>query len=110
VTPESFAALLVLQDQGAISGKRRKEVFAELLAKGGDPDAIVDARGLRQVSEVGASEQVVDARSPDTPTRWRGYRAGKKQLLAFFTGQVMKAMKGKGNPAMVTSSSEEARR
>ena len=100
LTSVAFAGLLALVDEGSISGNAAKEVFAQLLSQGGDPRAIVDAMGLRQVSDSGAIEKVVDeviAKHPDEVARYRG---GKKQLLAFFTGQVMKAMKGKGNPTM----------
>jgi aspartyl-tRNA(Asn)/glutamyl-tRNA(Gln) amidotransferase subunit B len=100
LTPAAFAGLLALVDEGIVSGNAAKEVFAELLARGGDPRAILDAKGLRQVSDTAAIEKAVDeviARHPDEVARYRG---GKKQLLSFFTGQVMKAMKGKANPAM----------
>jgi aspartyl-tRNA(Asn)/glutamyl-tRNA(Gln) amidotransferase subunit B len=100
ITPQAYAGLLGLIDQGAISGNAAKEVFAELLARGGDPAAIVDAKGLRQVSDAGAIEAAVDAVIAAHPDEVAKYRGGKKQLLGFFTGQVMKSMKGKGNPAI----------
>ncbi|MBI5542404.1 MAG: Asp-tRNA(Asn)/Glu-tRNA(Gln) amidotransferase subunit GatB [Deltaproteobacteria bacterium] len=101
LTSEAFAALLGLVDSAAISLNAAKEVFATLLKEGGDPAKIVEARGLRQVSDTQEIERVIDeviAQHPDEATR---YRSGKKQLLGFFTGQVMKAMKGKGNPVLV---------
>jgi aspartyl-tRNA(Asn)/glutamyl-tRNA(Gln) amidotransferase subunit B len=100
LTPGAFAALLTLLDKGEISGNAAKEVFNELLAKGGDPAKIVEAKGLRQVSDTGAIEKTVDeviAAHPDEVARYKG---GKTQLLGFFTGQVMRAMKGKGNPGI----------
>jgi len=100
LTAEAFAALLGLVDRGELSINSAKEVLAELLAAGGDPAAIVQARGLTQVSDTGAIEKAVDdvlAANADAVSK---YRAGKKQLLGFFTGQVMRAMKGKGNPAV----------
>ncbi len=100
LTPDAFAALLTMLDKGEISGNSAKEVFYELCAKGGDPQKIVEAKGLKQVSDVGAIEKAVIeviAAHPDEVARYRG---GKKQLLAFFTGQVMRTMKGKGNPGV----------
>jgi aspartyl-tRNA(Asn)/glutamyl-tRNA(Gln) amidotransferase subunit B len=102
LTTEALAGLLSLVEQGAISGNAAKEVFAELVERGGDPAQIVERKGLRQVSDTGAIEKAVDevlAAHPDEAARFRG---GKRQLLAFFTGQVMKAMRGKGNPAVVS--------
>jgi len=101
ISAEAFSALLGLVDRGEISGQAAKEVFAALLKSGGDPAAVIEARGLRQISDVGATEKTVDeviAKHPEEAARYKG---GKKQLLAFFTGQVMRAMKGKGNPAIV---------
>ncbi|HCF62738.1 MAG TPA: Asp-tRNA(Asn)/Glu-tRNA(Gln) amidotransferase GatCAB subunit B [Myxococcales bacterium] len=101
LTPESFASLLALIDEGQISLNAAKEVFAELLARGGDPGTIVEARGLRQVSDTAALERVVDEVLAANPAEVERYRAGKKKLFGFFTGQVMRETKGKANPAVV---------
>jgi aspartyl-tRNA(Asn)/glutamyl-tRNA(Gln) amidotransferase subunit B len=102
LTPQAFASLLTMLDQGEISGSAAKDVFNELLAKGGAPAAIVEARGLRQVSDAGAIEKAVDEVLGAHPDEVARYKAGKLQLLGFFTGQVMRAMKGKGNPGIAS--------
>ncbi len=102
-TPEALVALLGLVDRGAVSLGSAKEVFSELLAHGGDPAAIVQARGLGQVSDSNAIEQAVDQVLAANPDEVAKYRAGRTQLLGFFTGQVMRAMKGKANPAVANA-------
>jgi len=102
LTPESFARLLSLIDSGAISGTAAKDVFGELLARGGQPEVVVDALGLRQVSDASAIEGIVDSVLAAHPEEVARFRAGKKQLLGFFTGQVMRAMQGKANPALAS--------
>ncbi|MBC7634465.1 MAG: Asp-tRNA(Asn)/Glu-tRNA(Gln) amidotransferase GatCAB subunit B, partial [Acetobacteraceae bacterium] len=68
---------------------------------GAAPDAIVAARGLRQVVDTSAIDAAVDAVIAANPDKAAEYRAGKDKLFGFFVGQVMKAMAGKGNPALV---------
>jgi aspartyl-tRNA(Asn)/glutamyl-tRNA(Gln) amidotransferase subunit B len=93
--------LIALIDSGAISGKIAKTVFEEMVAGGGAPRAIVESRGLLQVSDEGpilaAIEQVLAAH----PDKVADFRAGKDKLLGFFVGQVMKATEGKANPPLV---------
>ncbi|HEY3452382.1 MAG TPA: Asp-tRNA(Asn)/Glu-tRNA(Gln) amidotransferase subunit GatB [Myxococcales bacterium] len=101
LTPKAFADLLVLVDKGEVSGNTAKEIFGTLLKEGGEPAKIVEARGLKQVSDTGAIEKTVDEVIAAHPDEVAKYRGGKTKLLGFFTGQVMKAMKGKGNPAVV---------
>jgi aspartyl-tRNA(Asn)/glutamyl-tRNA(Gln) amidotransferase subunit B len=101
LTAESFAALLTMLDKGTISGNGAKEVFAELLRAGGDPARVVEAKGLQQVSDTSAIEKAIDEVLAANPDEVEKYRGGKKKLLGFFTGQVMRAMKGKANPAIV---------
>jgi len=103
LTPRAFAELLSLVDRGEVSSSGAKEVFAALLKEGGEPAEIVAARGLRQVSDAGAIEKAVDEVVAAHPDEAAKYRGGKTKLLGFFTGQVMKAMKGKGNPALVNA-------
>ncbi len=88
-------------DRGEISTNAAKEVFAEMFRTGKDPQAIVAEKGLAQVSDTGAIEAVVDEVLAKNAGEVEKYRAGKKQVFGFFVGQVMKAMKGKGNPALV---------
>ncbi|ATB31547.1 Asp-tRNA(Asn)/Glu-tRNA(Gln) amidotransferase subunit GatB [Melittangium boletus] len=96
-----FANLLGAVEKGTISANAGKDVFGEMFRTGKEPEAIIEEKGLAQVSDTGAIEAVVDdilAKNADAVEK---YRAGKKQMYGFFVGQVMKAMKGKGNPGLV---------
>jgi aspartyl-tRNA(Asn)/glutamyl-tRNA(Gln) amidotransferase subunit B len=96
-----FAALLGAVDKGTISANAGKDVFGEMFRTGKDPEALIAEKGLAQVSDTGAIEAVVDDILAKNAGEVEKYRAGKKQIFGFFVGQVMKAMKGKGNPALV---------
>jgi aspartyl-tRNA(Asn)/glutamyl-tRNA(Gln) amidotransferase subunit B len=103
-SPVSAAALGKLLDligDGTINGKIAKEVLEAMMDTGQAPDAIVEARGLRQVVDTGAIDTAVDAVLVANPDKIAEYKAGKDKLFGFFVGQVMKAMAGKGNPALV---------
>jgi aspartyl-tRNA(Asn)/glutamyl-tRNA(Gln) amidotransferase subunit B len=103
-SPVSAAALGRLLDLIAdrtINGKIAKEVLEAMMDTGEAPDAIVQARGLRQVTDTGAIEAAVAAVLAANPEKIAEYKAGKEKLFGFFVGQVMKAMAGKGNPALV---------
>ena len=71
------------------------------MAEGKDADAIIDAQGLRQITDTGAIEQAIDEVMAANPGQLADYRAGKDKLFGFFVGQVMKATAGKANPAQV---------
>ena len=101
VTPAMLAELVGLVEDGTISGKQAKEVFAESAATGDAPGAVVEAKSMRQVSDTGAIEAVVDAVLAANPDEVASYRAGKTGLIGFFVGQVMREMRGQGNPAVV---------
>jgi aspartyl-tRNA(Asn)/glutamyl-tRNA(Gln) amidotransferase subunit B len=98
-----LAALLRLVDAGTIGGPGAKQVFEETFRTGADPDAVVRAKGLAQVSDEGAIEEIVDRVIAASAAEVERYRAGNKKLIGFFVGQVMKQMKGKGNPAVVNA-------
>jgi len=101
ISPENLAGLLVLIDQGVISGKIAKTVFDEMGKSGKTPDQIVNEKGLVQVTDADAIEKVVSdvlARSSDEV---EAYRGGKTKLLGYFVGQVMKETKGKASPKIV---------
>src|SRR4051794_556674 len=100
VAPERLGALLDLIADGTISGRIAKDVFAEMIETGAAPEAIVERKGLRQVSDSGAIEQAVDAALAANPAQVAQYRTNPK-VLGFFVGQVMKATGGKANPALV---------
>ncbi len=101
VTAAGLGALLDLIGDKTINGKIAKQVFDEMVETGAAPDAIVEARGLRQVVDTSAIDAAVDAVIAANPDKAAEYRAGKDKLFGFFVGQVMKAMAGKGNPALV---------
>ncbi|MCL2012542.1 MAG: Asp-tRNA(Asn)/Glu-tRNA(Gln) amidotransferase subunit GatB [Cystobacterineae bacterium] len=98
---EQFARLLQAVDAGKISLNAAKEVFAHMFRTGEEPERIIEAKGLAQVSDVGAIEAAIAAVLEAHASETEKYRAGKKQVFGFLVGQVMKAMKGKGNPALV---------
>ncbi len=100
--------LLDLIADQTISGKIAKDVFALMAETGEAPDRIVEARGLRQVRDTGAIEAAVAAVLAANPDKAAEYRAGKEKMFGFLVGQVMKAMAGKGNPALVNEALKRA--
>jgi len=101
VQPAQLAALLSSVDKGEISANAGKDVLAEMFRTGRDPASIIAEKGLGQVSDAAVIEAAVDDAIAKNQGEVEKYRAGKKQVLGFFVGQVMKAMKGKGNPALI---------
>jgi aspartyl-tRNA(Asn)/glutamyl-tRNA(Gln) amidotransferase subunit B len=101
VTAENLGALLDLIADRTISGSLAKQVFEAMIETGEPPGAIVEQRGLRQVTDTGAIEAAVAAVLAANADKVAEYRAGKDKLFGFFVGQTMKAMAGKGNPALV---------
>jgi aspartyl-tRNA(Asn)/glutamyl-tRNA(Gln) amidotransferase subunit B len=110
-TPVSAAALGELLDLLAdrtINGRIAKEVFEAMVDSGEAPGAIVEKRGLRQVTDTGAIDGAVAAVLAANPDKLADYKRGKEKLFGFFVGQVMKAMAGKGNPALVNEALKKA--
>lgn len=101
VTPAQLAGLLKAVDAKTVSNNAAKEVFAAMFVSGRDAQAIIDEKGLGQVSDDGAIEAVVDEILGKHAAEVAQYKAGKVQVFGFFVGQVMRAMKGKGNPQRV---------
>jgi aspartyl-tRNA(Asn)/glutamyl-tRNA(Gln) amidotransferase subunit B len=101
VNPEQLRKLVGRIDDGTLSGKMAKEVFDAMWAGEGDVDTIVEKRGLRQVSDSGAIEKIVDEVLAANAKQVEDYRAGKDKAFNSLVGQVMKASKGKANPAQV---------
>jgi aspartyl-tRNA(Asn)/glutamyl-tRNA(Gln) amidotransferase subunit B len=101
LTPDALADLLVLIADNTISGKIAKDVFEAMWAGEGSAAVIIEARGLRQITDSSAIESAVDAVIAAYPAQAGEYRAGKDKLLGFLVGQVMKDTKGKANPAEV---------
>jgi aspartyl-tRNA(Asn)/glutamyl-tRNA(Gln) amidotransferase subunit B len=101
IGPDQLGGLLDLIRDGTISGRIAKEVFEEMVATGKDAGAIVEAKGLKQVTDAGAIETVIDQVLAANAAKLAEYRAGKDKLFGFFVGQAMKASHGKANPALV---------
>ncbi|MEW5736111.1 MAG: Asp-tRNA(Asn)/Glu-tRNA(Gln) amidotransferase subunit GatB [Thermodesulfobacteriota bacterium] len=101
VRAEALAQLIGLTDSGVISGKIAKTVFDLILETGRQPRDIVEEKGLTQVSDSSELEAAVDAVIAESPAEVEAYKGGKKKLMGFFVGQVMKRTKGKANPQMV---------
>lgn len=101
VSPRQLAELLKLIDNGTISGKIAKTVFDEMWKSGKAPQTIVEEQGLVQVSDSGAIESIIDEIMAANAGQVEDYRGGKEKVFGFFVGQVMKASKGKANPAVV---------
>jgi aspartyl-tRNA(Asn)/glutamyl-tRNA(Gln) amidotransferase subunit B len=103
LTPGKLAAILKLVDAQTIGGPGAKQVLEEVFASGAEPAEVVQAKGLAQVSDTGAIEAAVDQVLAASAAEVERYRGGNKKLMGFFVGQVMKVMKGKGNPAVVNA-------
>jgi aspartyl-tRNA(Asn)/glutamyl-tRNA(Gln) amidotransferase subunit B len=101
VGAESLAGLLARIRDNTISGKIAKEVFEAMWSEGKEADAIIEARGLRQITDTSAIEQAIDEVMAKNPQQLADYRSGKDKLFGFFVGQVMKATGGKANPAQL---------
>lgn len=101
VSPAELGALVRLIDEGTISGKQGKDVLVEMYATGKAASAVVEERGLVQVSDESAIDPIIDEVIASSPQQLAQYRAGKETLFGFFVGQVMKASKGKANPKVV---------
>ncbi|MDO8673960.1 MAG: Asp-tRNA(Asn)/Glu-tRNA(Gln) amidotransferase GatCAB subunit B, partial [Dehalococcoidia bacterium] len=100
VTPRHIAAMLELIDNGTISGKIAKTVFEEMFQTGQMPAQIVAEKGLVQISAVDELESIIDRVLTDNEPAVTDFRAGKAQALTFLVGQVMKATRGKADPAV----------
>ncbi len=101
VQPEGITELINLIDDGTISGKIAKEVFEEMYRSSKGPKVIIEEKGLVQITDEGALKQAIEAVLAANPKEVADYRGGKEKLFGFFVGQVMKATKGKGNPALI---------
>ncbi|MCB1348307.1 MAG: Asp-tRNA(Asn)/Glu-tRNA(Gln) amidotransferase GatCAB subunit B, partial [Maritimibacter sp.] len=100
VTPQQLGGIIALISKGDISGKIAKDLFEIVYSEGGDPAEIVEARGMKQVTDTGAIEAAVDQVIADNPAQVEKARANPK-LAGWFVGQVMKATGGKANPKAV---------
>ena len=103
VSAASLGALLDLMADGTINGRIAKDVFEAMVETGEAPGAIVESRGLRQVTDGGAIDAAIAQVLAANGDKVAEYKGGKEKLFVFFVGQVMKAMAGKGNPALVNA-------
>jgi aspartyl-tRNA(Asn)/glutamyl-tRNA(Gln) amidotransferase subunit B len=101
VDPQQLTGLLTRIVDDTISGKIAKEVFEAMWSEGKAADAIIEAKGLRQITDAGAIEKVIDSVMAANPKQLADYRSGKDKLFGFFVGQVQKATGGKANPAQL---------
>lgn len=102
VKPEQVAQLFILQDEGTISGKIAKTVFEKMVNTGKAAEVIVEEEGLKQVSDTGELEKIIDTVLNDNTAQVEQYKSGNEKVFGFFMGQIMKATKGKANPKLVT--------
>jgi aspartyl-tRNA(Asn)/glutamyl-tRNA(Gln) amidotransferase subunit B len=101
VTAAMMGGLLKRINDNTISGKIAKEVLEAMWAGEGDADRVIEKKGLKQITDSGAIESVIDDVIAKNPKQLEQYRAGKEALFGFFVGQVMKATGGKANPGQV---------
>ena len=101
ISPEQLRTLAIRMDQGVLSGKMAKEVFDAVWSGEGDVDSVIEKRGLKQISDSGEIEKLVDEVLAANAKQVQDYRAGKEKAFNSLVGQVMKATRGKANPAQV---------
>lgn len=103
VTAKQLAALLLMVEKNTISGKIAKSVFLEMMASGKDPEAIVEEKGLSQVSDEGELLLLVKEIIAANPAQAEDFRAGKTKLMGYFVGQLMQKTKGQANPKLANA-------
>ena len=101
VTPEALAALIALQEDGTISGKTAKAVFEEMFASGKAPGDIVEEQGLTQITSSDEVVSSIEKVIAENAKAVEDYRGGKEEAIKFLVGQVMRATRGRANPALV---------
>lgn len=103
VTPEHLGELVVLINKGELSGKLAKDILPKMFETGDGPATIAEREGLKQISDTGATEKIVEDVIAANPKQVEQYRSGKTAVLGFLVGQVMKASRGQANPATVNT-------
>lgn len=101
LTPARAVELVKLLAEDAISSKQAKQVFSAIMDEDKDPSVIIEERGMKQVSDTGAIEAVVDAIIAANPDEVARYKEGNTKVIGFFVGQCMKEMRGQGNPKII---------
>ena len=103
ISPDRFVRLLRLVEDGTVSLKVAREIFSDLYASEKDPEALIQEKGLVQVSDEAVLEELIHSVIEQFPAQVQQYRGGKEAVLGFFVGQVMKVSKGKANPGKVNA-------
>lgn len=103
LTPASLGKLLILLEKGSLTGKLAKQVFEILLVEGGDPEQVMEQRGLKPMSDTGQLESLIDALLKAHPKEVEQLRSGKEKVFGFFVGQLMKQTKGQADPAVLNT-------
>ncbi len=101
VEPENMAELMISIEKGAISGKQAKDVFAEMFETGKSAYVIIEEKGMKQITDTGALESVIDEVLAANPKVVEDYKSGKEKAFGFLVGQVMARTKGQANPRVV---------
>ena len=107
VSANALGSLIALISDGTISGRIAKDVFSEMFEHGTDADSIVEAKGLRQVSDAAAITALIEAVIAANQDKVAEFKTGKDKLFGFFVGQVMKQSQGKANPQLVNQALRE---
>jgi len=101
ISPESLAEMILLIEDGTISGKMAKDVIEDMYRTGKSPQQIIQEKGLVQITDEAALKKAIEEVLAANPGQLEQYREGREKLFGFFVGQVMKATRGKANPALV---------
>jgi aspartyl-tRNA(Asn)/glutamyl-tRNA(Gln) amidotransferase subunit B len=101
VSAQQLGGMIQRISDGTISGKIAKQVFEAMWAGEGDADQVIEAKGLKQITDSSAIEAIIDEIIANNPGQVEQYRSGKDKLFGFFVGQAMKATQGKANPAQL---------
>ena len=107
INTDQFALLLDRIADNTLSGKTAKQVFAALWEQEGDVDAIIEAKGLKQITDTGAIEAIVDEVIANCPEQVEQFKDGNDKVIGFLVGQVMQKSKGKANPQMANQMLKE---
>jgi len=107
LTPEMLAELLSMVEKGDVSGTLAKDVLTEMYLHGKTASAIVEAKGLSQISDLSTLTELVERVLQEHPALVDRFRSGEEKLLGFFVGQIMKETRGKANPGLVNTLLQE---
>jgi aspartyl-tRNA(Asn)/glutamyl-tRNA(Gln) amidotransferase subunit B len=101
VSAEALGGLIDLIEDDTISGRIAKDVFDEMFETGRDAAAIVEKKGLEQITDTGEIESIIDGIVAEAPEQVAQFQGGNEKVMGWFVGQVMKASQGKANPKTV---------